>query len=211
VLNKAKKLVGLLLCVLIIASTDLKVEAMDLNFNDKELEYGTIEVQVDENGQFFVDNDGRRIDIEKIPSVDSQKEAYQYFKRMASLYELNELNLSDEEDELVSPLETNGDQIVKKAKVGISGYINLHVYYTTSEDYNKGTITDYGAYTTFTGFTGGFSWEEKHVNASIAPGGKDINASATGELVYYLFVNGDGMVEYARQEVSLSGTAFAVK
>lgn len=28
-LNKTKKLVGLLLCVLIIASTDLKVEAMD--------------------------------------------------------------------------------------------------------------------------------------------------------------------------------------
>lgn len=74
---------------------------------------------------------------------------------------------------------------------------------------NKGTITDYGAYTTFTGFTDGFGWEEKHVNASIAPEGKDIIASATGELVYYLFVN--GMVEYARQEVSLSGTAFAVK
>lgn len=29
---------------------------------------------------------------------------------MAGLYELNELNLSDEEDELVSPLETNGNQ-----------------------------------------------------------------------------------------------------
>lgn len=45
--------------------------------------------------------------------------------------------------------------------------------------------------------------------SKILSGGKDIYATAVGEVVYNLYVN--GYIEIGRQSVNLSGTFFAVR
>lgn len=103
---------------------------------------------------------------------------------------------------------THGDALVASQGINFVSSVNLRVAYTTSGNSNTGTITSHEAYTTFTGFTLGFDWEEEMCYSEITSSGKDIYAAAAGELTWYILV--EGLIEFAREEIHLEGYCAAV-
>lgn len=59
------------------------------------------------------------------------------------------------------------------------------------------------------GFTAGLSWHETSTHSEITNSKKDIYATATGELVTYLLI--DGLIEIRRQYIRMSGYCWAIK
>ena len=80
--------------------------------------------------------------------------------------------------------------------------------YTTSGDSSSGHITYHSAYTSFTGFTLGIAWHQVSAHSEVTSSGKDIYATARGELAYYLLV--DGLIELGRESVDLSGYCYVI-
>lgn len=87
--------------------------------------------------------------------------------------------------------------------------VELRVSYTTSGNFNTGTITHNKAYTTFTGLTIGREWEERLCRSEVTSSGKDIYAMATGEVVTCFLV--EDFIEISRTAVSLEGYCSAVR
>ena len=103
---------------------------------------------------------------------------------------------------------THGKQ--KVASMGVAaGSINLYVEYTTSGPHNTGKITYHNAYSTLSGFTLGFSWKNVTTHSEVTKSGKDIYASCSGQITYYLLVD-IGILELGSSDVSLSGYCYAV-
>lgn len=97
----------------------------------------------------------------------------------------------------ISPL---GSQSVLVDQV--SWYIGSIKLYARITD-NGYMVTSATAYTTLSGFTLGFDWDERACGASIVSGGRDVYAWAAGTLDYYLLVN--GVIRLYSEEVNLEG------
>lgn len=104
---------------------------------------------------------------------------------------------------------THGNVQVSYITYNYLNTISLWVEYTTSGNYNTGSITYHNAYTTFTGFTLGIAWHQVTAHSEVTSSGKDIYASATGEISYYILI--DGLIELGRESVNLYGYCYAVK
>ncbi|HCX65238.1 MAG TPA: hypothetical protein DHN33_08525 [Eubacteriaceae bacterium] len=144
--------------------------------------------------KYVDDGTGKLIKISDLLSFETQEEATEFSETIES-----ELNKSTQFNHAtqIAPKSTNGDVLVSK-KSTITGSINLRVAYSTSGDNNTGNITYHNAYTTFTGFTPGFDWDES-ICYSQVKSGKDIYAYTSGVLKYYLVV--DGGINYYNQPI----------
>jgi len=103
-------------------------------------------------------------------------------------------------EENVLIIEPNGVQTytVDSYRVGVAGQVALKARVTTSGE----TITAVDEYTTFTGFTYGFDWEEIDKGSAIYYG-TDFEAWAVGELKYYVLIS--GILYYYTEEIDLYG------
>lgn len=157
------------------------------------------------NAEYIKDYDGNIIKISDLLSFESNEE-YESFKEefyddLSNFIQINPVvNLNSRE--------THGDWDVASKNVGY-GQITLRVIFTTSGNSNTGTITYHNAYTTFTGFTLGFGWDEAICTSEITSSGKAVYARAAGELTWNLLV--DGFIELARTPVELNGYCYCVR
>lgn len=159
------------------------------------------------NAEYIDDGSGNLLKISDLLSFDSQEAADDYIEQMrTSLESTIQLNPSIEYNPLARS--TQGSAVVAVKEVIFNGKINLCVVYTTSGDSNTGTITHHNAYTTFTGFSYGFGWDESICSSQITSSGKDIYAYTAGVLTYNFLV--DGFVELGREPVNLAGYCFAI-
>lgn len=159
------------------------------------------------NAEYIKDGNGNLIKISDLMSFDSQDAADDYVEQLReSLEDTIQLNPKIEFNPLTRA--TNGYAVVAVKEVMFNGRINLCVVYTTSGDSNTGTITHHEAYTTFTGFSFGFSWEESACSSQVTASGKDIFAYTAGVLVYSFMV--DGFIELGREPVNLAGYCYAI-
>lgn len=101
---------------------------------------------------------------------------------------------------IVSPSSTYTTYTTDSYKVGIAGY----VYLKARVEKGTNTILSVSPYTSFTGFTWGFDWDEYNIGSSIVSGGKDFESWASGGLEYYLLVNND-LMRYYIQEINFEG------
>lgn len=159
------------------------------------------------DAEYIEDSNGNLIKISDLISFDSQDAADDYVEQLrASLENTIQLNPQIEFNPLTRA--THGSAVVAVKEVVFNGRINLCVVYTTSGDSNTGTITYHDAYTTFTGFSLGFSWEESTCASQVTSSGKDIFAYTAGVLVYNFLV--DGFIEIGREPVNLAGYCYAI-
>ena len=148
------------------------------------------------DAEYIKDDSGNLIKISDLLTFESQQEATRFIEEM--------LIPIEQPNPPISTRSTRGDGLVDSVSVaGGLGSINLRVSYTTSGDSNTGKITQHHAYTTFTGFTLGFGWDESMCVSQVTSSGKDIFAQANGVLTYNLLV--DGFIELGRESVHLEG------
>lgn len=148
---------------------------------------------------------GKLIKIANLPRFSSQKDADAFILGLRHAisnptYFFPTIDFSSKS--------THGN--VRVASITYNGVrtITLWVEYSTSGDSNTGTITYHNAYTTYTGFSLGIAWNQISSHSEVTSSGKDIYATATGELSYYLLI--DGLIELGRESVRLSGYCYAV-
>ncbi len=167
----------------------------------------TIKIPVGD-AEYIDDGSGNLIKISDLLSFETQEDANTYMNSVLSeLEQTTQYNPSI--DFNLKTRATHGDAIVASKKISFAGHINLGVIFTTSGDHNTGTITHHKAYTTFTGFTLGFGWDESVCSSQITSSGKDIYAVANGTLTYNLLV--DGFIELGREPVHLEGYCWTVR
>ncbi len=160
------------------------------------------------DAEYIDDGNGNLIKISDLLSFDTQAAANTYIDQI--LTELkNPIQYNPTIDFKPKTRATHGDTIVAKQKISFAGSINLGVTYTTSGDSNTGKITHHEAYTTFTGFTLGFGWDESICSSQVTSSGKDIYAVTNGTLTYNLLV--DGFVELGREPIHLEGYCWAIR
>ncbi len=156
----------------------------------------------------IVEINGKQIDTSTLPQFDSHEEAVNYIKAVSKMqyrnYVVDGMNRSGV---LSVQATTSGNAMVAAYQVGVGAQVRLNVSYTTSGPNHSGKVISHSAYTTFTGLTNGFGWEEKSCSSFVRSNGKDIEATATGELVAYFLVG--GFIEYFRDELTLSGVCIA--
>ncbi len=207
-----KKIVSILLSLSIIFSISITAFASEASNSvpeDKilvlpDVKVGqTLKIPVGD-AEYIDDGRGNIIKISDLMSFDSQAEANNYIDNL-----LNDKPIKYNPTISFAPIKraTHGDVIVARQSVA-TGSINLGVVYTTSGDSHTGTITSHEAYTTFTGFTLGFGWDESLCSSQITSSGKDIYAVAKGTLTYNLLV--DGFIELGRKSVYLDGYCYAI-
>ena len=165
----------------------------------------TIRIPVGD-AEYIDDGTGNLIKISDLMSFSSQRNAANYIDIMS---ELLQPPVQYKPDINYATKATHGDALVASQSIGGLSTVSLRVAYTTSGNSNTGTITYHAAYTTFTGFTLGFGWDEKNCYSQVTSSGKAIYAKVTGELVYNLLV--DGFIEIGRRSITLDGTCFAVR
>lgn len=210
-----KKIISLFLALITYASFSLSVfaeESVSYISEDSVLVLppcktgSTLKVPVG-NATYIDDGSGNLIKISDLLSFDSQEAANQYIEQMrTSLKSTIQLNPSIEFNPLARA--TQGSAIVAVKEVIFNGKINLCVAYTTSGNSNTGTIIHHNAYTTFTGFSLGFGWDESTCVSQVTASGKDIYAYTAGVLTYNLLV--DGFIEVGREPVNLAGYCYAI-
>ena len=164
-----------------------------------------IEIPLGE-AKYIEKRSGELIDVTDLLSFDTEDEANAYVEMIKA--ELNN-PAQHKTDSLIVPMSTNGDILVDQDHIYLFAYINLRVAYSTSGDNNTGYITYHNAYTTFTGLTYGYDWNEASCYSQIASGGKDIYAAASGVLDYYFLVN--GMLRFYSEQIYLSGYAYVIR
>lgn len=165
----------------------------------------TIRIPV-ENATYIVDANGKKTPISELPSFSTQQEANAYIQKI-----LADLQTPYAAAPVFINFNTragHGDSIVAQENAGFAT-LSLHITYTTSGDNYTGRITACGAYTSFTGITAGFGWDERTCYAQILSSGKDIYGYAAGDLTYNILI--DGFIEIGREPITLSGTAYAVR
>lgn len=163
-------------------------------------------IQVDLDGAEYVKtSNGTVFHVDELPKFDSREAANAYLNGMMS----GIANPIDHHATInFSSRATNGHALVKSINFGTNS-LHLFVDYTTSGDGNTGRITYHNAYTSFVGFTLGTTWHELTCYSQVTSSGKDIYASASGELEYYLIV--EGFIELGREFVGLDGYCYAVR
>lgn len=147
---------------------------------------------------FIKMSDGSLLDVNSLQCYNSLEEANDYIESLA-IVSLPGIDYQ----------QTNRDAVVATYQVGGSGYVQLHVSYTTSGDGNTGVITRQSAFTTFYGATFGFGWNEVNHYSYITSSGKDIYASASGEVIYYIIINNS--YEVARRYITMEGYVNAIR
>lgn len=156
----------------------------------------------------YIDNgSGDLIKISDLLSFETQSDANNYIDEMRAGLKTSTLCNSAVGFNSISR-EASGDALVDSHNVSLNGSINLRVSYTTSGNHT-GRITHHEAYTTFTGFTLGFGWDESMCYSQITASQKDIRAVASGTLTYNLLV--DGFIELGREQVDLEGICIAIR
>lgn len=155
---------------------------------------------------------GQVIKIADLPSFSSMNAANAYkneIRRQTSQTRLIIQNVSSRpmRKAAASGGGTNGVQCVASSGT-IPAWVSLYVSYSTSGPNNTGEITSHSAYTTFTGWTLGTSWNQTHITSRLS-GTKDIYAECAGELVFYILI--ESLLELNRISLRLSGTCYAVK
>ncbi len=166
---------------------------------------GSISVEIGD-AEFIQTNEGKVIRITDLLSFSDRNEATQYVQGLKKAIQ----NPCDHNATIdFSARATHGDALVRSITYNYLNTLALRVEYTTSGDANTGKITYHRAYTTFSGFTLGIAWNEITCNSQVTASGKDIYASANGELAYYLLI--EGLIELGRESVNLSGYCYAVR
>lgn len=157
------------------------------------------------NAEYIETAEGQLLKISDLPHFYSQKEAASYIQniKIASAYPVRH------PIRLANTLASNYNYRVASVTYNYLNTVALWVDYTTSGASHTGVVTYHNAYTTFTGFTLGIAWHEISCHSEVTSSGKDILASAHGELAYYLLV--DGFIELGREAVNLSGSFMAVR
>lgn len=162
--------------------------------------------------KYIETHNGELIEISDLLSFETNEEANQFSENieleLSRPIKLNPSNLGSVINQ-ITPMSTNYDVIVASRNVAIFGKINLRVAYATSGSSHTGIITYQKAYTTFTGFTFGFGWDERICYSYVTASGKDIYAYTSGTLDYYILV--EGFIKYYSVPVTLSGYAYAVR
>lgn len=208
-----KKILVFLLSITMICSFSDTVLAQETSAipDDKiiELPYcpvgETIKIPVGD-AEYIDDGTGNLVKISDLLDFTNQQEADDYIDNMkAQLLNPTQYNPMIN----FNTRATHGDALVASQTIAPAGSIQLRVIYTTSGNSNTGSITQHQAYTTFTGFTLGFGWNEIMCYSQITSSGKDIYAVTAGELTYNLFV--DGFIELGRQSIRLDGYCYAVR
>ncbi len=180
------------------ANTDLDSKIIETpSFNTNEI----VRIPVG-NAEYIKTKLGELIPITELEVFDSQTEINLYMNSL-------QVSMNSISNNSIVPYATYGNAKVASQKFGINAYVNLYVDYSTSGNNNTGTITSHSPYTTFTGFTNGMSWEERHKSSRITSSGKDIYATASGEVVSYLLI--DGLIEMGRTPANLSGYAYVIR
>ncbi len=206
-----KKLLSLVLSLVLLFTLTIPASAASFgSANDEILKLPycpvgeTIKIPVG-SAEYIDDGTGNLIKISDLLSFSSQDEADTYIANMKQ-----QLSAPTQYNPSINfnSRATHGDALVASQLISFASYINLRVAYTTSGNSNTGTITYHEAYTTFTGFTLGFGWDERMCSSQITSSGKDIYAVTTGELTYNLLV--DGFIEIGREAIHLEGYCFAV-
>lgn len=167
---------------------------------------GTTQIIDIGNAEYIRTSDGQMLKVDDLLCFATQAEADEYINGL--------------KDKLRTPVDhaatisfnaraTYGDALVSSITYNYLNTLALRVEYTTSGDANTGVVTYHKAYTTFTGFTLGIAWNEITCNSQITSSGKDIYATAHGELAYYILI--ENLLELGREAVSLSGYCTAVR
>ncbi len=89
---------------------------------------------------------------------------------------------------------------VDTQKVGM-GTVNLNTYVT----YSNGQFTSASPYTTFTGFTYGFDWNQSVSDYEISRDKRSVDVYSSGELDWYILLN-TGLTTVYTQQIDLDGT-----
>ncbi len=165
---------------------------------------------VDSN--YIITNSGKKLLVEELPSFDSKEEAGKYVNEV-----LKNLNVSkkdylkkeiNSETPAINLLQSSenfrGECTVAKQKVSFGASINLVATYTLTTPNRSGRVKSCDCYTSFTGFTYSFEWNETYKDARIISSGREVAATASGELIFYFLI--DGLIEMWREPISLSGT-----
>lgn len=158
------------------------------------------------NAEYIRTSDGQMMKVDDLLCFSTQAEADEYINGL--------------KDKLRTPVDhaatinfnsraTYGDALVSSITYNYLNTLALRLEYTTSGNANTGVVTYHKAYTTFTGFTLGIAWNEITCNSQITSSGKDIYATANGELAYYILV--ENLLELGREAVNLSGYCAVIR
>lgn len=152
------------------------------------------------DAEYIDDGNGKLIKISDLPTFSNQQEANSFISGLR-----NALSNPIQHDPMseYATMSTNGNHKVASITYNYTTTIALWVEYTTSGNSNTGKVTYHNAYTTLSGYTLGVSWHEITCHSEVTSSGKDIYASATGNLVYYLLI--EDLLEVGREVVNLSG------
>lgn len=158
--------------------------------------------------KYIEDGTGKLIKISDLMSFETEEEADEFSERMK--LELNSPIQSNFVNQ-IAPMVSNGDSLVDSRKLGLNGSagsINLRVSYRTSGNNFTGRVIYHNEYTTYTGFTLGFDWDQRTSTSYVTSSGKDIYASASGTLNFYILVK--GFIRFYSTPLTLSGYAWAI-
>lgn len=205
-----KKIISLILAPILVFAVGITALAEGVT-EDRVLELpycpvGEVILVPVDDAEYIDDGAGNIIKISDLMSFASKEDADRYIVQLEEeLSSVTRYNPSIQ----WGARSTHGDAIVASQQIGIAGTIKLGVVYTTSGDASTGDITYHEAYTTFSGFTLGYGWDETLCSSQVTSSGKDIYAIAKGELTFNLLV--DGFIEFGRKSLTLDGYCYAVR
>lgn len=180
-----------LICALFISTTTF---ASTLQISAQDIENGLIDVNPED------------IPEGVIPvKYDSLNEAIKYIQENIK----SRKNIF--EDRLLLPSltrATNANLLVDEHDVTV-GKVKLYINYGTSGDSSTGTITYVSPYTVFEGFSMGYDWVEKSIGYNIASNKKDVYVYASGQLDYYVIVNGG--IKVWSEHINLGRTCYLAR
>lgn len=136
---------------------------------------------------------------------DSEEEAMAFIDKYIN-------NMVIEEPENVLDTQTRSTDrtlLVGEEAVGPTASVKLYANYGTSGNASTGTITYIDPYTTFTGFTLGFHWEEKTIGYRIQSNKKDAYIYTSGQLDYYFIL--EGGIKLGSRKIDLGRTCYLAR
>jgi len=108
---------------------------------------------------------------------------------------------------------TTGTAYIASQNFGLGANVSLYVSYMTSLNNNLGAIVFADPFTSFTGYTFGFVWNQSSIGSYITSNGKNVYAYANGVVDQYLTITGGGgfgSIKIASYSCNLSGYAYLV-
>ena len=160
---------------------------------------------------------GYNIELDQVPKFSTRAEADKYVDKCFSAVKKavdNRLIVSRDdllENKQLRVRGTNGIHtcLVSSLSLGLGlCSVDLYVEYMTSGPNNTGTITYCNSYSSISGFTNGIGYEQTSSYCYVTGSGKDIYASASGDVIVCLSFN--GFLEIHRENITLSGMCAAI-